>query len=121
LGIKSVSSVHPIFRLFSMFKKSLSIAIGLTLFQLSLSANLQPSLANDPEEIPSPPCYVNDHTGTPLNVRAKPNGKIIARLKNKTDVEPTNSLIKGRWSKISFRVGNKKMTGWVLNSYLACQ
>ena len=105
-----------------MMKKILSIAIGLTLIQLIISSNSQPSLAIDrEEEIPSPPCFVNDPTGTPLNVRAKPNGKIIARLNNKTDVEPTNSRMRGRWGEISFRVGKKKMTGWVINSYLACQ
>ena len=77
--------------------------------------------ANSESEVPNPPCVVNDPTGTQLNVRSEPNGKIIARLKNKTLVEQTNTPLKDKWVEIQFSSGNRKMTGWVFRNYLACQ
>jgi hypothetical protein len=77
-------------------------------------------LANE-SEVPNPPCAVNDPTGTPLNVRSEPNGKIIARLKNGTIVEPTNTPLRDKWEEIQFSLGNRRITGWVFRNYLGCQ
>jgi Bacterial SH3 domain len=66
-------------------------------------------------------CTVSDPTGTPLNVRAKPNGRIIARLKNDTLVEIDDSTAGNKWSRISFRKGRGSARGWVLRAYLSCQ
>jgi hypothetical protein len=49
-------------------------------------------------------CYVTDPTGTPLNVRASPNGAIIGTLKNGKFVrivERANAANPGLWSSIS--------------------
>ena len=73
------------------------------------------------EDVPNPPCQANDPTGTPLNVRSEPNGKIIAHLKNGTIVEQTNTPRTDKWVEISFLSGKKKVTGWVFRNYLACQ
>lgn len=73
------------------------------------------------ENVPSPPCQANDPTGTQLNVRSKPNGKIIAQLKNGTIVEQTNTPRTDKWVEISFLLGKRKVTGWVFRNYLACQ
>jgi hypothetical protein len=67
------------------------------------------------------PCTVKDPTGTPLNVRAKPNGRIIAKLKNDTLVAIDDSTAGNKWSRISFKKGRKQVTGWVLRDYLGCQ
>jgi hypothetical protein len=73
------------------------------------------------QEAPNLPCSVNDPTGTPLNVRSKPNCKIIARLENGTIVEQTDTPIQDKWEEIKFKVGNKTVRGWVFKDYLACQ
>ena len=62
-----------------MVLNKLSIVLGLTLIQFTISFSPQASLAIDRSEVPDPPCFVNDPTGTPLNVRSKPNGRIIAQ------------------------------------------
>lgn len=67
------------------------------------------------------PCTVSDPTGTPLNVRAKPNGKIIAKLKNDTLVAIDDSTAGKKWSRISFEKSGKWVKGWVLREYLSCQ
>ncbi|MDQ4120170.1 MAG: SH3 domain-containing protein [Acidobacteriota bacterium] len=67
------------------------------------------------------PCVVADPTGTPLNVRAKANGKIIATVKNGTIVAIDDSTAGNKWSRISFTRGKKSIIGWVLREYLSCQ
>lgn len=67
------------------------------------------------------PCTVSDPTGTPLNVRARANGKIITTLKNGTLVAIDDSTATNKWSRISFTRGKKTITGWVLREYLSCQ
>jgi hypothetical protein len=75
------------------------------------------------ESIPNPPCSANDPTGTPLNLRSKPGGKIVARIKHNTIVEQTDTPIRGNWQEIRVRVGTKQkqVVGWVFKPYLACQ
>ncbi len=102
----------------------LSITI-LTGVQAAAYANPKVDFANagvliSQQNVPNPPCSVNDPTGTPLNVRSKPNGEIIARLRNGTIVEQTDTPYKGKWAEISFDSGNIKVTGWVYKKYLAC-
>lgn len=67
------------------------------------------------------PCVVSDPTGTPLNVRSKANGKIIATLKNGSLVAIDDSTATKKWSRISFTRGKKTVIGWVLREYLSCQ
>ncbi|VEE06597.1 SH3 domain-containing protein [Neisseria animalis] len=68
-------------------------------------------------------CYVSDPTGTPLNVRAKPAGKVIAKLKNGTPVVLIDHVAyydrKGKaWIQIA-TPDNKKI-GYVFDDYIVC-
>jgi hypothetical protein len=65
-------------------------------------------------------CIVADPTGTPLNVRNRPNGTILGALHNDTRVIVTDSTVaSGKvWSKIVPIEAGK--AGWVFRSYLDC-
>jgi hypothetical protein len=60
-------------------------------------------------------CIVADPTGTPLNVRQKPNGKVMGSLKNGTIVAlgETNGSEGEKWTKII-----KPLQGYVWSDYL---
>jgi hypothetical protein len=67
-------------------------------------------------------CRVMDPTGTPLNVRATPNGQIIGSLPNGLlvtilDVATDN---RGRpWALISQYESGRRI-GWVFREFIAC-
>lgn len=69
-------------------------------------------------------CKVTDPTGTPLNVRASPNGKILQTVKNGTIVyeEQTAFDSKNRaWVQISRSTRNgRKILGWVFREFISC-
>jgi hypothetical protein len=69
-------------------------------------------------------CKVTDPTGTPLNVRQTPNGRIVGTLKNGREVyiEETASDDKGKpWAKVSVvNKGKKQVLGWVLREFISC-
>ncbi|MBE9146522.1 SH3 domain-containing protein [Planktothrix mougeotii] len=60
-------------------------------------------------------CTVADPTGTPLNVRQKPNGKVIGSLKNGTIVAlgVTDGSEGEKWTKII-----RPLEGYVWSDYL---
>ncbi|HEV7304966.1 SH3 domain-containing protein [Ensifer sp.] len=64
-------------------------------------------------------CTVADPTGTPLNVRDAPNGRVVATLANGTRVRETEErhLNGKRWSAVSAKAG---AIGWVFSAYLDC-
>jgi S1-C subfamily serine protease len=67
-------------------------------------------------------CRVADPTGTPLNVRASPNGHVVAKLKNGLIVSILDRSSDGN-GKAWVYVGddkNKKPIGWVYRDFLAC-
>ncbi len=66
-------------------------------------------------------CTVNDPTRTPLNLRARPNGRIITTMKNGTLVAIDTRTAGQKWARISVDKGRKTYTGYVLRAYLACQ
>ena len=69
------------------------------------------------------PCIVADPTGTPLNVRSKPNGTIVTTLKNGTEVfiDDTEYIKGNPWYKVSRNInGEYKTLGWVFGKYLKC-
>lgn len=98
-------------------KKILSIA--LISYTLVVSSQLtilsRPLLA---DEVGATPCSVNDPTGTPTNVRSRPNGKIIATVQNNSIV----ALIRRgeKWSEIIVESNGRKVRGYVFAKYLAC-
>lgn len=66
-------------------------------------------------------CTVKDPTGTPLNVRSKPNGPIVGALANGTPVHVWQIIdVRGKlWARITPAGPGKR--GWVFRSYLACE
>jgi hypothetical protein len=69
-------------------------------------------------------CKVTDPTGTPLNVRDIPNGRIINQLKNGKEVYIVEIAYdnKGRpWAKISgYNNGKYRVWGWVFREFISC-
>lgn len=69
-------------------------------------------------------CKVTDPTGTPLNVRATPNGRIVGIVKNDVEVfiEEISNDDKGRpWARISTKSnGKKRVLGWVIREFISC-
>jgi tetratricopeptide (TPR) repeat protein len=68
-------------------------------------------------------CQVTDPTGTPLNVRAAPNGHIIGTLGNGDLVRLIRTERDGggrAWSLIE-RLNDSQASGWVFRQYLVCQ
>ncbi|MEP6904295.1 MAG: SH3 domain-containing protein [Actinomycetota bacterium] len=68
-------------------------------------------------------CMVSDTTGTRLNIRDLPNGKIIGKLTNGTVVYTENDMYDTKlrnWSEIKLtRRGKAK--GWVAREFLDCE
>ncbi len=67
-------------------------------------------------------CTVDDPTGTPLNVRANPNGPILGALYNGTSVEIRDITVDGsghRWAYIVPLTKGKR--GWVFRAFLDCE
>lgn len=63
-------------------------------------------------------CTVADPSGTPMNVRSRPNGAIVGALHNDTTVFVSGTSSDGRWAKVS-PAGEGK-TGWVAKRLLDC-
>jgi hypothetical protein len=67
-------------------------------------------------------CWVHDPTGTPLNVRDKPNGKILFTLRNKEVVNGPDIKLKyedpnQKWAFVFSKYGE----GWVFRKYISCE
>ncbi|MEI2300089.1 SH3 domain-containing protein [Ensifer sp. MJa1] len=64
-------------------------------------------------------CTVADPTGTPLNVRDAPNGRVVMTLSNGAKLRKTGEREhKGkRWSLVANEAG---ALGWVFSAYLDC-
>lgn len=65
---------------------------------------------------------MTDPTGTPLNVRKSPNGKIIGTLANGTFViivESKNAANGKPWVKVQ-HAETKKPIGWVFREFVSC-
>lgn len=69
-------------------------------------------------------CKVIDPTGTPLNVRASPNGRVLRKIRNNTVVyvEEYSSDSNGRaWARISLPTKNgRRNLGWVFREFISC-
>lgn len=67
----------------------------------------------------TPVCTVIDPTGTPLNVRAGPNGKILSTLKRGSIVEVVDHQQANgdRWALVA---SYGEAWGWVFGAYLNC-
>jgi len=69
-------------------------------------------------------CKVTDPTGTPLNVRDQPNGRIINTIKNGREVRILAMFYdtKNRpWVEVSgYYKGQYKLWGWVFREFITC-
>ena len=66
-------------------------------------------------------CRVADPTGTPLNVRTAPNGKIVETLSNGVLVAALDySSSQGKMWVFVGRAGDRAPLGWVFRDYLDC-
>lgn len=66
-------------------------------------------------------CKVTDPTGTPLNVRATPQGKVTGQLPNGAQVQmvETDSDAQGKtWARITRMDG--RPVGWVFREFVSC-
>ena len=81
-----------------------------------------------PHPTPSPPtrrdgaCVVTDPTGTPLNVRAQPQGPVVSTLENGVVVRVARTAndYKGQpWAYIVSGDGREQL-GWVIRRFLRC-
>ncbi|MEY2984716.1 MAG: hypothetical protein RLZZ568_1333 [Cyanobacteriota bacterium] len=71
-------------------------------------------------------CKVTDPTGTPLNVRDSPNGKVINSLQNGREVEIVEIDYDQKdrpWVKVGrpwVRAGESRIWGWVIREFISC-
>lgn len=88
---------------------SASLAIGI--FTLPANADSQAQT-----------CKVTDPTGTPLNARATPNGKVVGKVNNGTVVYVAQYDYddKGRPWALVFNAKNNKYIGWVYREFISC-
>lgn len=67
-------------------------------------------------------CRVMDPTGTPLNIRAAPNGEIIGKAANGALVNVLDRSTDGRgraWVYVAHRASGEPL-GWVYREFIAC-
>lgn len=67
-------------------------------------------------------CKVTDPTGTPLNVRAAPQGAIAGKLANGVLVsilESANDAKGNPWVRIA-KMSDNAPLGWVLREFISC-
>lgn len=67
-------------------------------------------------------CTVKDPTGTPLNIREEPNGKILGTWANGVRVRPyEEKKLNGKsWVAVE-RLAEDNKAGWVFDPYLKCE
>ncbi len=98
---------------------SKSIITAIACGSIAICSNSSPALAQSGET-----CRVTDPTGSLLNIRLTPNGKIIAKIRNRTTVYPQSyaRADNGKtWALISMkRNGNQVVLGWVLREFVSC-
>ncbi|MGL5805977.1 MAG: SH3 domain-containing protein [Xenococcaceae cyanobacterium] len=92
----------------------------LVVFAILISSVIFCSSSVRAEEV----CQVTDPTGTPLNVRDRPNGKIINSLKNRREVyiQEISYDNKDRpWAKVGgYDKGAYRTWGWVYREFISC-
>ena len=66
-------------------------------------------------------CVVADPTGTPLNIRTSPNGKIVGKIANGERIRISDQMTENgkQWAYIS-NTASRPM-GWVFRKFLACR
>ena len=69
-------------------------------------------------------CKVTDPTGTPLNIRDEPNGKIINKLRNDREVYVTDTTYDSKnrpWVYLEgYYKGEYRHWGWAIREFVSC-
>lgn len=67
-------------------------------------------------------CIVSDPTGTPLNLRERPQGRIIGSLRNGTYVRLVDISYDGLGRPWGFIIGwdSGRPLGWVFREFISC-
>ncbi|TDR87072.1 SH3 domain-containing protein [Enterovirga rhinocerotis] len=67
-------------------------------------------------------CYVSDPTGTPLNIRIEPNGRVVGVIANGTQVTISESRRdeRGRLWVFVRNLDTNQGIGWVYRNFLNC-
>jgi hypothetical protein len=67
-------------------------------------------------------CYVSDPTGTPLNIRTEPNGRVVGVIANGTQVTIAEERFDARGRAWVFirNLDSGRGIGWVYRSFLNC-
>lgn len=67
-------------------------------------------------------CTVADPTGTPLNIRDKPNGRIMGSVRNGTVLRAAGLQMHNgrRWALVN-KLPADNAIGWVFDAYMKCQ
>jgi hypothetical protein len=89
---------------------------------LALSTALVLSVLATGAEAQSSRCRIMDPTGTPLNIRDRPNGAVIGNVRNGLLVTRLRSSEdeRGRpWSYVADRSTGEPL-GWVYREFIAC-
>ena len=87
----------------------------LPLIALALIAGMSAALAQSR-------CRVMDPTGTPLNIRAAPNGEIVGKAENGalvTIIDTTRDSRGRPWAYVAHMASGQPL-GWVFREFVAC-
>jgi hypothetical protein len=111
-------------------KRILAIATILSLSVIGLKTNATTTTQATPQkggnyliaQLQCPRALVNDPSGTPLNVRDKPDGKVIGRYPNGAEVRIVRYSKDKRWVLVApDSRQDKPREGWVLAANLTCE
>lgn len=101
------------------FKMSLLAILVISIFAVdasSASANATTKTERNRQQ-----CYATVERGSRLNVRARPsiNARIVGKIANGEAVA-VRDYADGGWRYIIYRVGRRRIAGWVAEEYLSC-
>lgn len=103
--------------------KSTLLSIAILTTAINIGTEIQPVQAQGNIQA-GKVCRVTDPTGTPLNARLRPNGKVINRIRNGRSVyiQSVASDDEGKpWVLVAIKnQGNYKMLGYVLREFVSC-
>jgi hypothetical protein len=100
------------------------ILLAISTIAISIYLDSAPLLAQgEDRDISEKTCRVTDPTGTPLNIRARPNGKIISKVRNGMVVNP--QLVasdRGKpWALVTVKQrSHDRIQGWVIREFISC-
>lgn len=89
---------------------------------LTLSVAAITAVGASPTALAQSRCVVSDPTGTPMNVRAHPNGPILGALHNGAAVQILDVTVDGGGRPWAYVVPlGEGRRGWVFRAHLACR